>query len=39
MINKFTLGFSKEFCNKNGEIDWGKLARFNSEKVRKKTSS
>jgi len=30
MINKFTKGFSNEFCKDNGEIDWDKLVRFNS---------
>lgn len=32
MINVFTLQFSKEFCLKNGEIDWKKLVQFNSGK-------
>lgn len=32
MINKFTREFSNEFCNVNGEIDWQKLVKFNSEK-------
>jgi len=31
MINKFTKEFSNEFCKGNGEIDWDKLVRFNSE--------
>lgn len=30
MINKFTKEFANEFCKDNGEIDWGKLVRFNS---------
>lgn len=30
MINKFTLEFSKEFCEKNGAISWEKLIEFNS---------
>jgi len=30
MINKFTKEFAIEFCNDNGEIDWGKLVRFNT---------
>ena len=30
MINKFTKEFANEFCEDNGEIDWGKLVRFNS---------
>ena len=39
MINKFTLGFGKEFCDSNGAIDWKKLVKFNSSAkppVRKK---
>ncbi|MDR3260257.1 MAG: cytosolic protein [Tannerella sp.] len=32
MINKFTRQFANEFCNVDGEIDWGKLVRFNSSK-------
>lgn len=35
MINKFTRDFIKEFCNPNGEIDWEKLVKFNSEKKQK----
>jgi hypothetical protein len=31
MINMFTKEFSNEFCKDNGEIDWAKLVRFNSE--------
>ncbi len=30
MINKFTKEFANIFCKDNGEIDWGKLVRFNS---------
>lgn len=30
MINKFTLEFGKEFCKKNGAIDWERLVQFNS---------
>jgi len=30
MINKFTLEFGKEFCDKNGAIAWKKLVKFNS---------
>jgi len=32
MINKFTQEFISEFCNNEGEIDWDKLVKFNSEK-------
>ena len=35
MINSFTLEFSKEFCLKNGSIDWQKVVKFNSEKKEK----
>jgi len=31
MINKFTKEFANDFCKNNGEIDWEKLVRFNSE--------
>lgn len=31
MINKFTMEFANEFCRENGEIDWERLVRFNSE--------
>ena len=31
MINNFTAEFINDFCI-NGEIDWQKLVRFNSEK-------
>jgi len=37
MINKFTKEFTNEFCNDNGEIDWEKLVRFNSETIKPKT--
>ncbi len=30
MINKFTIQFSKDFCDTNGAINWEKLVRFNS---------
>lgn len=30
-LNKFTLDFSYDFCNKEGAIDWEKLIKFNSE--------
>lgn len=39
MINKFTKGFIKDFCNKDGEIDWEKLVRFNSSSIPKKKSN
>jgi hypothetical protein len=32
MINKFTREFANEFCSVDGEIDWRKLVKFNSEK-------
>ena len=31
MLNKFTKEFTTVFCKDNGEIDWEKLVRFNSE--------
>lgn len=31
MMNKFVSEFLGEFCKSNGEIDWDKLVRFNSE--------
>lgn len=34
MINRFTKQFSNDFCNENGEIDWGKLVRLNSGKAK-----
>ncbi len=30
VINKFILGFAKEFCTKDGNIDWVKLVKYNS---------
>jgi len=33
MINKFTREFANEFCKDNGEIDWEKLVKFNSESI------
>jgi hypothetical protein len=30
MINKFTLEFTREFCDDNGAIQWEKLLSFNS---------
>lgn len=33
MINKFTKEFANKFCNDNGEIEWEKLVRFNSENI------
>lgn len=30
VINKFTLQFSKEFCDADGAIDWNRLIEFNS---------
>jgi len=32
MINKFTKEFIGNFCFNNGEIDWKKLVKYNSEK-------
>lgn len=29
-INKFTLEFSKQFCDSSGAIDWESLVKFNS---------
>lgn len=34
MINLFTKEFTNTFCKDNGEIDWGKLVRFNSAKIK-----
>lgn len=31
MVNKFTKEFLNGFCKNNGDIDWDKLVRFNSE--------
>lgn len=30
MINKFTFEFAKEFCKKDGNIDWKKIVILNS---------
>jgi len=30
MINKFTMHFGCEYCEKNGEINWKKLVEYNS---------
>jgi len=32
MINKFIQIFSRDFCTDEGDIDWEKLVKFNSEK-------
>ena len=32
MTNRFTKEFIELFCDDSGNIDWNKLARFNSEK-------
>ncbi len=32
MINKFTLEFTKDYCTKEGDIDWNKLVVYNSGK-------
>jgi hypothetical protein len=32
MVNKFTKEFIELFCDNNGNIDWNKLVKFNSEK-------
>ncbi len=31
-VNKFTAGFTAEFCDESGAIDWEKLVKFSSEK-------
>ena len=31
-VNRFTLEFTKDFCQKNGQIDWEKLVQLVSEK-------
>lgn len=36
MINKFTKEFANDFCDDNGEIDWGKLVEFNSGRKKRK---
>ena len=33
MLNKFTHEFIEEFCFSSGEIDWEKLAEFNSKEL------
>jgi hypothetical protein len=30
IINRFTMGFAKDFCEEDGKINWEKLVRFNS---------
>jgi len=35
-INRFTLDFTKDFCNTSGQIDWEKLIKFVSEKPKSK---
>jgi len=30
VINRFTREFMEQFCKESGEIDWGKLVKFNS---------
>ncbi len=32
-INKFTLEFSKQYCDESGAINWVKLLRYNSGKI------
>jgi len=32
VINKFTMGFSNQFCSIDGTIDWAKLVAYNSQK-------
>jgi hypothetical protein len=32
MVNKFTKEFIELFCDNNGNIDWNRLVKFNSEK-------
>ncbi|MEA3451057.1 MAG: PmeII family type II restriction endonuclease [Bacteroidota bacterium] len=33
LINKFTIEFGKDFCDKNGAIDWEKIVIFNSSEI------
>ena len=33
MINKFTMHFGREYCEKNGEINWKKLVEYNSSAI------
>src|SRR3989338_371359 len=35
-INRFTAEFIRDFCNKDGSIDWGKMVAFNSGTERTK---
>jgi hypothetical protein len=39
MVNKFTREFANEFCKDNGEIDWEKLVKLNSESAVKPKKS
>lgn len=34
VINKFTLEFTKNYCDNEGSILWGKLVKFNSGKMK-----
>lgn len=34
LINRLSLEFSKEFCRKNGVIDWKKVVEFNSSSAK-----
>ncbi len=34
-LNRFTLEFTKDFCTKDGRVDWTKLVKFVSEKPTK----
>jgi len=34
IINKFTKEFANEFCDNKGDIDWKKLVKFNSGKIK-----
>jgi len=36
MINKFTVQFLNDFCKESGEVDWEKLVKFNSGKIKKR---
>lgn len=38
MLNRFDREFMDAFCKENGEIDWGKLCRFNSAAVAQRSS-
>ena len=35
MINKFTKEFANTYCDDDGEINWEKLVKFNSERMRR----